>query len=229
MIELLTVICIITVLISILLPAVNKARKSAWSIVCCNNMKQITLAFNSYASDYNDWTPMVERPGNYNNLTKYSGLWVDDLMPYLSAGKRWNGTTAGTPGSLVCPAEKNECYAFSTIQEKTTNYTMNMHLGHAAYITIENYKPKKLLKCKMPSKAAILIDGKAKTKNRLDFEIAGQPSALVYAAQRHANGKDNTSFADGHVNSSRIPFFSESEIFLSYGFRTSSWALIWPE
>jgi len=58
LVELLVVIGIIAVLISILLPVLNKAREQAKSIVCQSNMKQLSLAFVMYASPNNGATPI---------------------------------------------------------------------------------------------------------------------------------------------------------------------------
>jgi prepilin-type N-terminal cleavage/methylation domain-containing protein len=51
LIELLVVIAIIAVLISLLLPALGKARESSRATICLSNMKQIGVGYNMYAND----------------------------------------------------------------------------------------------------------------------------------------------------------------------------------
>ena len=51
LVELLTVIFLIALLISILLPSVNIAREQANSVVCMSHMRQIVASMLNYASD----------------------------------------------------------------------------------------------------------------------------------------------------------------------------------
>ena len=62
LIELLVVIAIIALLVSILLPSLNKAKDLAKSAVCMGNMHHIGLAIPMYVNDYNGWLPPYTDP-----------------------------------------------------------------------------------------------------------------------------------------------------------------------
>jgi prepilin-type N-terminal cleavage/methylation domain-containing protein len=89
LIELLVVISIISVLIGMLLPAVQKAREAAARISCANNLKQIGLAMHNYAGDFERFPP--SRPGE--------GLatWAVIILPYMEQSNLYNQWNIGLP------------------------------------------------------------------------------------------------------------------------------------
>jgi prepilin-type N-terminal cleavage/methylation domain-containing protein len=57
LIELLVVVAIIALLVSILLPALGKARKQSRQTVCRSNLRQLAIGFLMYAGDWNGCLP----------------------------------------------------------------------------------------------------------------------------------------------------------------------------
>jgi prepilin-type N-terminal cleavage/methylation domain-containing protein len=74
LVELLVVISIIALLVSILMPSLNKARMQARRVVCSSNLHQIGVIWNMYSMDYEDRYPANTRPpglamfGNWTNI-----------------------------------------------------------------------------------------------------------------------------------------------------------------
>lgn len=69
LVELLVVIGIIALLISILLPALNRARQQARMVACKANLRSIGQALHIYATLYNDSLPYGYWDGTYNPAT----------------------------------------------------------------------------------------------------------------------------------------------------------------
>lgn len=118
LVELLVVIAIITLLISLLLPAVQKVREAANAMICKNNLKQIAIAFHHHHNDYGFfpsggwafWTPPTYVNGAPLSAPNQQGGWGFQILPYIEADTVWRGgavAAIATPHKLFfCPSRR---------------------------------------------------------------------------------------------------------------------------
>jgi prepilin-type N-terminal cleavage/methylation domain-containing protein/prepilin-type processing-associated H-X9-DG protein len=78
LIELLVVIAIISVLMGLLMPAVQKAREAAARISCANNLKQIGLAMHNFVSASGNFPPPAITADGKPTLS-----WRVAILPFL--------------------------------------------------------------------------------------------------------------------------------------------------
>ncbi len=107
LVELLVVIGIIAILISVLLPVLGSARKSANAVKCATALKEIGNAFKLYSIDYKNAYPVLkfDRGTSGNAVVLYTTpngtqikalYWSDLLAPYVTKnqGLNWGGQGA---------------------------------------------------------------------------------------------------------------------------------------
>jgi prepilin-type N-terminal cleavage/methylation domain-containing protein/prepilin-type processing-associated H-X9-DG protein len=84
LVELLVVISIISMLMSITLPSLNKAREAGKRIVCASNMRQLTLGWTMYSMENGD---KLCNPGTaWNTAGSEQDYWVADgpVPPFIN-------------------------------------------------------------------------------------------------------------------------------------------------
>jgi prepilin-type N-terminal cleavage/methylation domain-containing protein/prepilin-type processing-associated H-X9-DG protein len=100
LIELLTVIAIIGILAAILIPVVGKVRSAARDATCKQNLRQVGVAFQAYATE-NRGQLMFD-----DNNSNPRRSWTNDIRPYLSLSAMADPNEPMI-GVLTCPTAQH--------------------------------------------------------------------------------------------------------------------------
>ncbi len=217
LVELLVVIGIISVLIAMLLPALNKARESAQRISCASNLRQVAMAWIAYTSDYkgvlplvsaNRWDSSIPAADNY--------LWPSMLKPYVN--DKTPNYLPYRPSDGVNPHGVFECPGFTNISSAASYVTYAMPLYGVGGAYGWSWAPayRRTVQIKEPAERLLFADSLAPVSQRpASGELrgwyylnmpgstptppVGDFSAQSYVAYRHGH-LANVAFCDGHVS-----------------------------
>ncbi|MDD2710977.1 MAG: DUF1559 domain-containing protein [Verrucomicrobiae bacterium] len=181
--ELLVVLVILSVLAALLSPALKKARESARSIQCVNNLRQMGLGLESYLQAYDGWFP------DYLG----SDSWVAVLAPYVG-GPMISGGIA----KLFCACPSFNDSNWPPINSGGVTYGYNYwFLGRHDYGTFRN-----ISQIDQPSQIIAFADsdgdGLSSPPGASKYRVLKPPSTVARFSIRHSNG-GNVLFVDGHV------------------------------
>lgn len=190
LVELIVSIAIMSILFALLLPALARARESAWRANCTNNLRQIGIAFELYAQENKERYPAASDPVS---TSPFYWLWMGrgwrtKLAEYIPGDK-------DNPGVFWCPSD-------STAEEdfESTSYAYSMAFYHspeqinAMSQVSDNYsnpvptKPQKTASVRIPSKKILVGEWYA------NHEAWGEDDGWF-----GLGGKRLYLFADGHV------------------------------
>lgn len=117
-IELMTVILVILLLISLLIPIFPKIKMNARNSLCKNQLRQLGILFTSYSTEHNGYLPNGSKldipPKSGDNHEFYEG-WHGHLLPYIDSGLlnyhrgaklRKDGEIFTEFGNTINPADK---------------------------------------------------------------------------------------------------------------------------
>lgn len=221
LVELLVVISIIALLLSILMPSLQKARQQAKALVCSNNIKQLAMGWRFYEAD-NDGIFPIGLVWGIPNPRRYP-----ELIDIINAGgdRQWWSYDFGIGSYMPAPALKDGYAPNGGPQDrhaawkgwyctKTTKFAIeqNRYTGYHFSTEIGYYKRVKVFKIKRTSMTPLLfcfwdsnpIDslGKNYLGNYFSNPIYGETNYKSYrfyagVSNVHGNGT-NFGFADGH-------------------------------
>ena len=211
LVELLVVIGIIALLISILLPALNKARDAAKTVLCASNLRQVGMAFNMYRNDNKLFFPPHWGASPYkwpsgSNIT----LWYGFLARYIG----WNGDTGNMTFSKVyrCPADPsddspyraNQTYESTVVNAQEQSYGYN----YSYYSSNPGFSSNTGSHQKHPKQVLLAADSGnvfGPTSLNYGYIVWVNDPTQAPLGNRHSQGA-NAVFADAHVEYFKTSF-----------------------
>ena len=183
LIELLVVIAIIAILAAMLLPALNRARETAKTSSCRNNLKQMGTFILLYADSHD---------GRLIRYMPNGGLWTKTNRGELFLAGTIDKAMAAK--LLKCPSDPEPFANAGDTSMVKSSYGLNALIGGKRQSFTAH-----------PSRICVLADTAAGnpddgTPIRMDPNVAKQRNHLLYGALRHANSV-NVLFLDWHVAS----------------------------
>ncbi|HAI12815.1 MAG TPA: hypothetical protein DCM28_13995 [Phycisphaerales bacterium] len=218
LIELLVVISIISILISILLPALGAARKSARAMQCLTLMKQYASANFIYAGDHNGWyVPFRNTTSGVTTQTTWQK--VEYFQELIKARKTPNGGSQYYYARAACPdaTESQATMTASGYVDITLSYgansTWDSSWSYPTYKTIGGQTYRLITQSDLDQ---LNVSKKVMYCDAVDWQINGnrvdkwtgldsttRQSVSGYngcMSFRHSNGRVmNASFYDGHA------------------------------
>lgn len=222
LIELLVVVSIIALLVSILLPALGKAREQARMTICASNLRSVGVAMATYTTDYEDsYPPAVTFIDNRWNFAIPHGIQHLYSQTYLSRYVDAQGSTANRDdeGLVIfqCPSQQTARYDVDYFSQfvlnpfgadpqeamrQNSSYAFNRNLGRGS-TGGAIIPPLRTGSVRMPSATVAIIEnwpgGSYFIPRNAGFKEDNSRTMPKCASWRHGTTTMNVMFADWHV------------------------------
>ncbi len=226
LLELLVVIAIIAVLAALLLPVLSNAKMYGRSVQCLNNVKQLQLAWQSYAGDHDDRLVPNWITGVFDSYTRNissSNSWVcgsaytDSTTEGIRRGALWSYTR--NPSIYRCPSDRSLWpYAGSQRSPRPFNVTLVGAMnGGVNQLTGRAMDPRVLersTEIRRPACSFTFIDEESASVTSGEFFVWTDDTNCWWniPGSRDRAGGANLAFADGHVDHKRWQYPARTRI-----------------
>jgi prepilin-type N-terminal cleavage/methylation domain-containing protein/prepilin-type processing-associated H-X9-DG protein len=205
LVELLVVIGIISVLIAMLLPALNKARDAAKKVSCASNMRQFGAVMRMYANDYGGWLPSSKRTQPLNSVVSPnpSGVWPDNwyyLTDVVGPLYLMMKPTMGDGGVFRCPSDEAWTIRLP-LNSYYTDYGMNTFINGSGTMGALPLPSGKLSQLRLPTRTALMMETYCHSIANVYAAPPVDPATRNYNVVVRHEGMGNVLFVDGHVES----------------------------
>ena len=213
-IELTAVVAIITVLVSLLTAALNQTKQQAMRISCLDNLKQLNLAWQMYADDFEGALPLNQTAKG--PLHHRIPLLNSSTNSWVAGNPRFDISTANIRRGSLFPYVKSvspyRCAMDDSRVEghpdtlRTRSYSMNAFLGGDEVMN----PAMRFSELRRPSSTFVFIEEHQNSRWESSFVVVsavkpgmtagvgGLASWWSTPADRHEQGC-NLTFADGHI------------------------------
>jgi prepilin-type N-terminal cleavage/methylation domain-containing protein/prepilin-type processing-associated H-X9-DG protein len=191
LVELLVVVAIVGILAATLLPALSRAKARSLRISCVCNLKQVGVAFRTWALDHNDRYPMQVSVTNGGTMELIGSPMVFASFAVMS-------NELSTPKVLFCPSDRDHGRTIATDfpgmpggSSKPILFGSDTNLSYFAGVDATDILPQMFL----TGDDNVAIDG-IPQKSRL--VTVRSDMVLSWTKERHVN-QGNIGLADGSV------------------------------
>jgi prepilin-type N-terminal cleavage/methylation domain-containing protein/prepilin-type processing-associated H-X9-DG protein len=207
LIELLVVISIISLLISILLPALSKARRASMRVSCATNLHQIGMGVAVYENEYHDYIPPYrfiswasQNRGFASGTAAVMGLpHAGKGIAYCSTPTDANFTNKDIDTIFKCPSDQFPEPSY--LRNYPTSYAINAIIGTDVQ-NLSNRPWRRISNVPKTSKGMITADTQSLTESGSGY---GHEIIATFTGNydKKHDGVGNYLYLDGHTGNVR--------------------------